>query len=145
MKHILLIIAVSILSLNGNAQLKGVDFREAQVEGYYNFEVNGFHGQLIFKVDDNEVWYGMPYDSTPVGYKQCYSKLVEILIANDALRLPDQEFSLLPDNIEFEQFTAMSNAIRLGNAEVKRVWYINEWAVVISSSIDIVGINIFKY
>ena len=146
MKHILLIIAVSTLSLNGNAQIKGVDFSEAKYSDMYSYDKGYIDGEFVVSDHESGPAYSFAYTLSPVGYKHCIEKLDEILTANGGARLPDIDHSLIPSYIENEygEFEAMSFAIQDGTAEVKMVWHINEWDIFFSSAPPLIGLYIIE-
>lgn len=139
MKKLLLLSVLLIMCLLSQAQIAGINFKEAKVI----YSDNEIVYEKLVKTDGNYVIF---YDHTPVGIKHCMDKMSDIMVRNDftAENAWKKEI-LLADYVDgLLDYSSLCTSLRVGSSEVIVSWIKEEYMVILMMTSDVVTIGVSK-
>lgn len=130
MKRLIILFIAIFLAFNLNAQIKGVDFSKSVPLSL------GLSDETLIK--HNEGYYYL-YASTPVGLKHAMDKIKKLLSDNNnTFATPYLKSEIIPDWVDgLTDYSNLSIAISVDEAEVKYYWFVNDWIMGLVLSKDI--------
>ncbi len=110
------------LVYNPETEIKGIDFNKTK------FVTKGSdyrYGELLYDLQKNV--YLFVFDPTPVGLKNCITKVKELLTINGLnFNNPDKKDELIAEYVDdFTEYSSLSTSIKSGKSQVRRVWRLN--------------------
>ncbi len=135
-RNYLLLIFIIVVSMSACAQKpKGFDGKVTRISDLPDdVELSSIRGDLI--VNDDYSMYVYAYDVTTMGVIESLDKLMDVLVDNDRLDLPDDDSSEYPSYYEEKDdgaadYEAIARFCRARSGEISKCWYINKgWGII---------------